>query len=68
MIDWADGEDPQRVAMMPLTARLIAQGEHLDAERIESLGAGRTFLRMDLPKGGAKQIRYDTSLRIGPHD
>jgi hypothetical protein len=72
MIDWAGGDDPQYVSVLPVTQvesdMLIAGGDDLIA-RIESLGRGRPFLQVDYLKGGSQGVRWvNGGLRIGSHD
>jgi hypothetical protein len=72
MIDWAGGDDPQYVSVVPVTLQesemLLAGGHDLTA-CIESLGHDRQFLQVDYPKGGPQAVRWvNGGLLIGPHD
>jgi hypothetical protein len=72
MIDWQDGDDPQCVSILPLTAseaqQLMTAGEDVVA-LIERFGRKRRYLQVDHPKGAPERIGWvDGGLVIGPHD
>jgi hypothetical protein len=73
LIDWVNGEDPQRWVVLPVTSEesrtLISQGENEDIDLIEALWRHRRFLCMDWPKGSEKRPSWrDGGLVVGPHD
>jgi len=73
MIDWVDGNDPQRCTLVPIAQteadELIAEGEQVREPSVERLTDGRPVLVMDFPKSGAKTFAYVGGARIiGPHD
>jgi hypothetical protein len=73
MIDWVDGNDPQRCTLVPISPaeaeHIVAQGENVSEASIESLSDGRPVLVMDFPKSGEKASAYIPRARIiGPHD
>ena len=73
MIDWIDGDDPQRCALLPITLaetdQLIAMGHEVAEATVQSLAHGRPVLVMDFPKSGTKSFQYITGGSvIGPHD
>lgn len=71
-IDWADGEDPQSWAVMPVTepeaAELIRYGDALPVGALEALGPGRRSLRRDYPKGAEPSVSWERGLSVGYHD
>lgn len=73
LIDWIDGDDPQRCSLLPITRdeadRLTALGEQTGQDAVESLSTGRPVLVMDFPKSGEQTFGYVAGARVvGPHD
>ncbi len=73
LIDWVGGDDAQWWSVLPLTKaeseQLIAQGEKVEIQLIESLGRRRRYLQVDYPTGEPKRIMWEEgNLRIRPHD
>lgn len=71
-IDWADGDDPQYVTLLPVTEAeatgLLRLGSKLTEEALLALGRGRRSLHRDYPKGEAPYSYWATGMTIGPHD
>jgi hypothetical protein len=72
-IDWANGDDPQRWLMVPITAEeaasLVAAGKTVGESAIEQLAAGRRYLDAEFPKGAPRRIGWlEGGFFIPPHD
>jgi hypothetical protein len=71
-VDWADGEDPQYWAVLPITpqesAGLIAKSGSLTEADLSALGPGRRSLWRDHPKGVAPSAYWGTGMSIRWHD
>lgn len=71
-IDWADGEDPQYWALLPLTdtetATLVRQRGSVTEAQLDALGTGRRSLHHDHPKDGGPFTFWGTGIWVGPHD
>lgn len=71
-IDWAGGEDPQRVTVLPITREeaqaLISAGEQLDEAELSRMGFERRFLEFDWPSDESMRSRYTTGHLVGYHD
>ena len=68
-IDWADGEDPQHWAVLPLTeAEVKSRSYPLTYDPATPLHPERRSLQVDFPKGEGMRIFWSTGLFIGSHD
>ena len=71
LIDWADGEDPQRWVYCPLDSKELERLNHeaLRPEDVVALGLERRMLIFDFPKGQEATFNWLVSrLWIAPHD
>lgn len=69
-IDWADGDDPQRWIVLPLTAAeatALAASE-TGEEMLATLAPDRRSLCHDAPKGRAPTTAWTHGLWVDPHD
>ncbi|HLF00432.1 MAG TPA: hypothetical protein VI547_00505 [Anaerolineales bacterium] len=71
-IDWADSDDPQSWALLPITgaeaAELVQQRGSVTETQLIVLGPERRCLRRDYPKAAAPRAFWGAGLRIPPHD
>ncbi|MDX6770236.1 MAG: hypothetical protein SF051_11945 [Elusimicrobiota bacterium] len=68
-VDWADGEDPQHWALMPVTLEEAVSLAAAPTEAaIDALAPRRRSLRRDFPKGGEPRCFWDEGARVRPHD
>ena len=71
-IDWADSDDPQRWAVLPLTGdevSALTQGDGPVTEAaLNALGGERRSLVRDYPKGTMPTCSWGRGLSVGPHD
>jgi hypothetical protein len=71
-IDWDDGDDPQYLTVLPLTAaeaaELILQASDLTEATLDALGTGRKSLHYDHPKGREARIYWGMGIMVGHHD
>lgn len=65
-IDWAEGDDPQHWAVLPVTAEEISFA--LNPKSVNGFQPDRRSLQVDAPKGGGTAIFWSTGLFIGEHD
>jgi hypothetical protein len=68
-IDWADGDDPQHWAVLPLTeAEIKTHSYSLSFDASAPLQPDRRSLQADFPKGDGARIYWSTGIFIGDHD
>ena len=71
-IDWADGEDPQYWAVLPITraeaASLAERRSSVTEADLNALGPGRRCLRRDYPKGEEPSCRWSSGFFVHWHD
>jgi hypothetical protein len=71
-VDWADSEDPQYWAVLPLTRAeatdLTQRIGSLFERDLAELGPDRRCLRRDHPKGEEPSHRWSAGMRVGSHD
>lgn len=68
-VDWADGEDPQHWAALPVTLEeAVALAAAPTEAVIGALAPGRRSLRRDFPKGGEPRCFWDAGMLVRPHD
>jgi len=65
-IDWAEGDDPQHWAVLPVTADEISFA--VNPKSVHGFQPDRRSLQVDTPKGGGIDIFWSTGLFIGDHD
>ncbi|HET7232863.1 MAG TPA: hypothetical protein VFJ16_22830 [Longimicrobium sp.] len=71
-IDWANGEDPQYRAWLPVTAAeaagLVRQGRGVDEATLNALGPGRRCLRHDHGAAEPPRSYWAAGMSVPPHD
>jgi hypothetical protein len=71
-IDWAGGEDPQRITVLPITheeaAAFVAAGDDVNEVELSRMGVQRRFLEFDWPSGQPMHSRYTTGPLVARHD
>jgi len=71
-IDWAGGDDPQYLTLLPISeieaSTLTSQVGSISEATLNALGIRRKSLRHDSPKAEPATTYWATGIRVRPHD